>query len=55
MGAVYGLTVDLYQNPMQVHIVGSRKDETVSEFLLESLKAYYPLKVVEVIDPENNQ
>ena len=32
-------------------IVGSRSDDVTRRFLRESLRAYNPLKVVEVIDP----
>jgi uncharacterized protein YyaL (SSP411 family) len=52
MGCVYGLAAELYLHPMQVHIVGSRKDYVTRRFLTESLRAYNPLKVVEVIDPD---
>lgn len=51
MGAVYGLAVEVYLYPMQIHIVGSLKDNMTHRFLDESLRAYNPLKVVEVIDP----
>ena len=51
MGTEYGLAVQFYLHPMQIHIVGSRSDEMTRRFLLESLKAYNPLKIVEVIDP----
>lgn len=51
MGAVYGLAVELYLHPMQIHIVGSLKNNQTHRFLHESLKTYNPLKVVEVIDP----
>jgi len=51
MGAVYGLAVELYLYPMRVHIVGSLKDNRTHRFLDESLRAYNPLKIVEVIDP----
>ncbi|MGD2066997.1 MAG: DUF255 domain-containing protein [Candidatus Bathyarchaeota archaeon] len=51
MGAVYGLAVELYLHPMQIHIVGLLKDNRTRKFLRASLKAYNPLKVVEVIDP----
>jgi uncharacterized protein YyaL (SSP411 family) len=51
MGAVYGLAVELYLYPMQVHIVGSLKDNRTRRFFDESLRAYNPLKVVEIIDP----
>jgi uncharacterized protein YyaL (SSP411 family) len=50
MGCVYGLAAELYLHPMQVHIVGSRKDYLTHRFLKESLRAYNPLKVVENID-----
>jgi uncharacterized protein YyaL (SSP411 family) len=53
MGCVYGLAAELYLHPMQVHIVGSRKDYVTRRFLTESLRAYNnPLKVVQVIDPD---
>jgi uncharacterized protein YyaL (SSP411 family) len=51
MGAVYGLAVELYLYPMQIHIVGSLKDDVTRRFREESLRAYNPLKVIEVIDP----
>jgi len=51
MGSVYGLAVELYLHPMQIHIVGSRKDGVTRRFLRESLRAYNPLKVVETLDP----
>jgi len=50
MGSVYGLAVELYLHPMQIHIVGSLKDDVTRRFLRESLRAYNPLKVVEAID-----
>jgi uncharacterized protein YyaL (SSP411 family) len=55
MGAVYGLAVELFLRPMQIHIIGSIEDDATGRFLKESLKAYYPLKVVETLDPEHNQ
>jgi uncharacterized protein YyaL (SSP411 family) len=51
MGAVYGLAVERYLHPMQIHIVGSLQDYVTRRLLRESLRAYNPLKVVEVIDP----
>ena len=54
MGAVYGLAVELYLHPMQIHIVGSLEDDVTRRFLMESLRAYNPLKVVEVIDPTSD-
>ncbi len=50
-GAVYGLTVEMYLHPMQIHVVGSLEDIITSRFRSESLKAYNPLKVVETLDP----
>ena len=51
MGAVYGLAVELYLHPMQIHVVGSMKDDDTCRFRGESLKTYNPLKVVETLDP----
>jgi len=51
MAAVYGLAVELYLHPMQIHIVGSMKDAVTRRFLSESLRVYNPLKVVETLDP----
>jgi uncharacterized protein YyaL (SSP411 family) len=53
MGAVYGLAVERFLQPMRVHVVGSRKEKTTDLLLNECLKAYNPLKVVELI--ESNQ
>jgi len=50
-GAVYGLAVEMYLHPMQIHIVGSLEEVITSRFRSESLKAYNPLKVVETFDP----
>ena len=50
-GAVYGLAIEMYLHPMQIHVVGSLGDIRTSRFLSESLKAYNPLKVVETLDP----
>ena len=52
MGCIYGLAAELYLHPMQVHVVGSRKDYVTRRFLKESLRAYNPLKVVDAIDPD---
>jgi uncharacterized protein YyaL (SSP411 family) len=49
--SVYGLAIEMYLHPMQVHIVGSKNDHLIHLFLKESLKAYNPLKVVEIVDP----
>ncbi len=51
MAAIYGLAIEQYLHPMQVQIVGSRDDPMTRQFQRESLLAYNPLKVVEVIDP----
>jgi uncharacterized protein YyaL (SSP411 family) len=55
MGCIYGLAVELYIHPLQVHIVGSGKDYVTCQFLTESLKVYSPLKIVEVIDPNTSK
>jgi uncharacterized protein YyaL (SSP411 family) len=51
MGAVYGLVVELYLRPVQIHVVGSMTDVVTLRFRSQSLKAYNPLKVVEMLDP----
>jgi uncharacterized protein YyaL (SSP411 family) len=51
MAAVYGLAVEQYLHPTQIHIVGSRKDHATRRFRMESLRGYNPMKVVEVVDP----
>lgn len=51
MAAVYGLAIEYYLHPMQVHIVGSRSDSATHRFHGKSLRVYNPLMVVEVIDP----
>ena len=55
MAALYGIAVELYLNPVQIHIIGSRKDDVTNKFHKESLKTYNPLKIVEVIDPKHNK
>jgi uncharacterized protein len=54
MGASYGLATECYLRSMQVHIVGSREDRVTRRFVEETLRAYNPLKVVEVLDPEHD-
>jgi uncharacterized protein YyaL (SSP411 family) len=51
IAAVYGLAVEHYLHPMQIHIVGPKDDTLTRQFRKESLRAYNPLKVVETIDP----
>jgi uncharacterized protein YyaL (SSP411 family) len=51
MAAVYGLAVEKYLHPMQIHIIGPKDDPVTRQFRKESLRAYNPLKVVETIDP----
>jgi uncharacterized protein YyaL (SSP411 family) len=51
IASVYGLAVEQYRHPTQVHIVGSRKDPATRRIKRECLRAYNPLKVVEVVDP----
>ena len=54
MGSVYGLAVEWFLHPMQIHVVGSKESELTNRLLEQSLKAYYPIKVVEVVDPDQN-
>jgi len=51
MAAPYGLAVELYLRPVQIHIVGPKEDPVTSRFLNESLRVYNPLKVIEILDP----
>jgi uncharacterized protein YyaL (SSP411 family) len=51
MAAVFGLAIECYLRPIQVHIVGYKNDPATHRFHGESLRVYNPLKVVEVIDP----
>jgi len=51
MASIFGVAVELFLHPMQVHIVGSRTDAVTRRFQKESLRAYNPLKVVETLDP----
>ncbi len=55
MGAVYGLAVERFLQPTQVHVVGSRKEKTTDLLIKECLKTYNPLKIVELIDPEQDK
>ncbi len=49
--APYGLTVEFYLHPVRIHIVGSPEDPLTCQFREESLRAYNPLKVTQVLDP----
>ncbi len=51
LAAAYGLAVELYLRPVQIHIVGPQKDSVTRRFLNESLKVYNPMKVIEILDP----
>ena len=51
MAADYGVSVEQFLHPMQVQIVGSRKDDVTNNLRVESLRAYNPLKIVEMLDP----
>ncbi len=55
MGAVYGLAVEMYLRPLVVHVVGSKNDEKTKWFVAECLKTYYPLKTVQVLDPNQDK
>lgn len=54
LAASYGLAIESYLRPMQIHIIGSKKDPVTRKFLKESLRTYSPLKVVELLDPVVN-
>ncbi len=51
MAADYGVSVEQFLHPMHVQIVGSRKDDATNNLRVESLRAYNPLKIVEMLDP----
>jgi hypothetical protein len=38
-----------------VHVVGSKNDEKTKWFVAECLKTYYPLKTVQVLDPNQDK
>ncbi|MBC7130652.1 thioredoxin domain-containing protein [Candidatus Bathyarchaeota archaeon] len=54
MAASYGSAIELYLNPVQIHIVGSKKDPLTRRFMNESLKVFNPLKVIEHLDPAHD-
>jgi hypothetical protein len=39
---------------MQIHVIGSKESGLTKCLLEQCLKAYYPIKVVEVVDPDQN-
>jgi uncharacterized protein YyaL (SSP411 family) len=47
----YALAVELYLHPIQVHIVGSRKNVLTQEYVHEALGVYNPLMTIEVLGP----
>jgi len=51
LAATYGLAVELYLRPVQVHLVGPREDSITHKFLDESLRGYNPLKTTQILDP----
>jgi uncharacterized protein YyaL (SSP411 family) len=55
LGATYGLAVELYLDPIHIHIIGSKEEKLTCQLLKESLGTYNPLKIVEVIDPEEDK
>jgi uncharacterized protein YyaL (SSP411 family) len=50
----YALAVETYLHGVQVHIVGSRRNASTQEYVHEAIKAYNPLKTIEVLDPETD-
>jgi len=51
MAASYGLAVESYLHSVQMHIVGFQEERLTREFLDESLRAYNPLKLVQIQYP----
>ncbi|WGM90427.1 MAG: DUF255 domain-containing protein [Candidatus Bathyarchaeum tardum] len=51
MASGYGLAVELYLRPVQVHIIGDIKDSQTQKLRKQSLKTYNPLKTIETIHP----
>lgn len=51
LASSYALAVELHLNPVQVQIVGSRKDSLTQQFVQQTLGVYNPLRTVEVLDP----
>ncbi len=54
LAAAYGLAVELYLRPVQIHIVGRKADPATSRFLNESLRVYNPLNVIDILDPTSD-
>jgi len=54
MAAAFGLAVELYLRPVQIHIVGLKRNPATSRFLEESLRVYNPLKVIEILNPTSD-
>ena len=52
LASSYALAVELYLHPVQVQIVGFRKDFLTQKFAKQTLGVYNPLRTVEVLDPE---
>ena len=52
IGVGYGIAVEMFLHPIQIHIIGSRKHNSTLQFLNESLRTYNPLKTVEILDPK---
>jgi uncharacterized protein YyaL (SSP411 family) len=50
----YAIAVETYLHAVQVHIVGSREKALTQEYLHEAIKAYNPLKTIEVVNPETD-
>ena len=52
-GIGFGLALDLFKShPVHVVVVGNRSDEQTQEMLEAGLHVYEPLKLVQVLDPE---
>ncbi len=44
----------LIESPIELLVVGSLKDETVKRMLLEMKKIYDPFKIIQILDPREN-
>ncbi len=51
MASSYGMAAELYLRPVQVHVIGNRKDSATLDLKVQSLKTYNAVKTIETIDP----
>ena len=55
MASGYGFAIELFLHPVQVHIIGNKKDLPTQDFQNQSLQTYNPLKTIETIDPNSDK